>query len=158
MYSLSNRYAKCLRISTWWLPEDFWNPPGDLLGVSWRLPGDFLETSSLKAWKFNCLISNNVKGWGRTRNQACFTDSYGPNRHDKCRFPYIYEGKLYKHCLKSPSPSSKNRRCKQFEQDKGYSAMPKKGESLMIKYNRGRRSTVCYEQKGRVHQKHLGIF
>ena len=28
----------------------------------------------------------------------------------------------------------------------------------MIKYNRGRRSTVCYEQKGGVHQTHLGIF
>ena len=36
--------------------------------------------------------------------------------------------------------------------------MPKKGESLMIKYNRGRRSTVCYEQEGKIHHTHLGIF
>ena len=104
-----------------------------------------LRSSWTLSW-ISCLISYHVKGWGTVRNEDCFTDNFGPNRHDKCRFPYIYEGNLLRHCLKSPSPSSKNRRCKQFEQDKGYSAMPKKGESLMIKYNRGRRSTVCYEQ------------
>ena len=101
-------------------------------------------------------LNSVLKGWGRTRNAGCFTDGYGPNRHDKCRFPYIYEGQEFNQCYNASSPSSKNRRCKQFELDKGH--LPKKGESLMIKYNKGRRSTVCYSKKGRVHQTHLGIF
>ena len=36
--------------------------------------------------------------------------------------------------------------------------MPTEGDSLMIKYNRGRRATVCYNQEGRIHQKYLGMF
>ena len=27
-----------------------------------------------------------VAGWGRTRNDDCFTDNYGPERHTKCRY------------------------------------------------------------------------
>ena len=99
-----------------------------------------------------------VKGWGRTNNEECFTDNFGPNRHDKCRFPFFYEGKLFNDCLKFPSPSSKNRICQQFEQEKGKSSMPTEGDSLMIKYNKGKRPTVCYNQEGRVHQKYLGTF
>ena len=30
--------------------------------------------------------------------------------------------------------------------DKGKEAMPKEGESLMIKYNKGKRKTVCYSE------------
>ena len=26
-----------------------------------------------------------VAGWGRTRNEDCFTDNYGPERHTRCR-------------------------------------------------------------------------
>jgi hypothetical protein len=26
-----------------------------------------------------------VSGWGRTRNDDCFTDNFGPERHTKCR-------------------------------------------------------------------------
>ena len=98
------------------------------------------------------------QGWGRIRNEDCFTDNFGPNRHDRCRFPFFYEGKLYRNCLTNPSPSSKNRRCQQLEQEKGKSSMPTEGDSLMIKYNRGRRATVCYNQEGRVHQKYQGMF
>ena len=38
--------------------------------------------------------------------------------------------------------------CKDFEQSKGIMAMPKKGESLMIKH--GKRHTICYYKGGRV--------
>ena len=54
-----------------------------------------------------------------------------------------------------PSPSSKNRICQQLEQEKGESSMPTKDDSLMIKYNRGKRATVCYNKGGRVDQKCL---
>ena len=112
-------------------------------------------------WTFSgtsCLISYLVKGWGRVRNEDCFTDNFGPNRHDKCRFPFFYDGKLLNSCLMVPSPSSKNRICQQLEQEKGKSSMPTDGDSLMIKYQKGRKLTVCYNQEGRVHQKYLGIF
>ena len=36
-----------------------------------------------------------VSGWGRLRNEDCFTNDYGPNRHTRCRFPFIYEGTTY---------------------------------------------------------------
>ena len=113
-------------------------------------------------WTFSgtsCLISYLVKGWGRVRNEDCFTDNFGPNRHDKCREPFFYEGKRLKGCqMDKPSPSSKNRICQQLEQEKGKSSMPTDGDSLMIKYQKGRKLTVCYNQEGRVHQKYLGTF
>ena len=113
-------------------------------------------TSSEGALENSCLISNYIKGWGRVSNEDCFTDDFGPNRHDKCRKPFYYEGKLYEGCQKTiESPSSKNRRCQQLEQEKGNSSMPTEGDSLMIKYNRGRRATVCYNKEGRVDQKCL---
>ena len=99
-----------------------------------------------------------LKGWGHTRNddiyndktnkthEVCFTNNNGPNRHTMCRFPFFYKGMLYNQCLKTPSPSSGNRRCRQFKADKGKEAMPKEGESLMIKYNKGKRKTVCYSE------------
>ena len=86
-------------------------------------------------------------GWGRTKNEDCFTNNYGPNRHDRCRFPFYYNGHKFNQCIKdNPSPSSGNRRCKQFKIDQGEDAMPREGESIKIKYNRGRRSTVCYSE------------
>ena len=57
-----------------------------------------------------------------------------------------------------PSPSSKNRICQQLEQEKGKSSMPTDGDSLMIKYLKGRKLTVCYNKEGRVHQKYSGTF
>ena len=102
------------------------------------------------------LMSNHVKGWGTVRNEDCFTDNFGPNRHDKCREPFFYEGRLLKGCQTTlPSPSSKNRICQQLEQEKGESSMPTKDDSLMIKYNKGKRATVCYNKGGRVDQKCL---
>ena len=88
-----------------------------------------------------------VKGWGYTKNEDCFTNNNGPNKHAKCRFPFIYKGKYWKDCIKNPSPSKGDRRCQQFKADKGIEAMPKEGESLMIKYNRGRSKTVCYSDR-----------
>ncbi len=35
-----------------------------------------------------------VAGWGLTRNAECFTDNFGPERHARCRFPFIFNGKL----------------------------------------------------------------
>ena len=88
-----------------------------------------------------------VGGWGRLRNEDCFTDNFGPNRHDKCRSPFYYNGKLFHGCITNmSSPSAGNKRCQQFKLAKGDEAMPKKGESLMIQFNRGKRSTICYHQ------------
>ena len=53
-------------------------------------------------------------------------------------------GRKHYQCLTNQSPSSGNKRCMQFEKDKGVEAMPKSGNSLKIVYNRGKRSTVCY--------------
>ncbi len=33
-----------------------------------------------------------VAGWGLTRNEECFTDNFGPERHARCRFPFIFNG------------------------------------------------------------------
>ena len=33
-----------------------------------------------------------VAGWGLTRNEDCFTDNFGPERHARCRFPFKYKG------------------------------------------------------------------
>ena len=85
-----------------------------------------------------------VAGWGRLRNEDCFTDDHGPNRHARCRFDYFYQGKLYDRCNYMPSPTIGNKRCQQFKLDKGKRAMPKPGETLMIMYNKKQRSTVCY--------------
>ncbi len=35
-----------------------------------------------------------VAGWGLTRNAECFTDNFGPERHARCRFPFIFNGNL----------------------------------------------------------------
>ena len=83
-------------------------------------------------------------GWGQIRNDACMTDNNGPNRHEQCRFPFIYENKLKHSCQLTTSPSTKNKRCQQFKLDKGLKAMPQKGQSLMILYNRQKRATKCY--------------
>ncbi len=41
-----------------------------------------------------------VAGWGRARNKDCFTDNAGPNRHDRCRSTFIYEGQKRTGCIK----------------------------------------------------------
>ena len=86
------------------------------------------------------------EGWGRTKNEGCFTNDNGPNRHDRCRFPFYYNGRQFSSCLKAPSPSKGNKRCQQFKADKGKEAMPKEGKSIKIIYGRGKRSTICYSE------------
>lgn len=87
-----------------------------------------------------------VAGWGRIRNDECFTDDHGPSRHAKCRFPFIFKGEKYYGCTTKPSPSRGNKRCQQFRKEKGEKAMPGQGDSIMILYNKKKRSTVCYHE------------
>jgi hypothetical protein len=77
-----------------------------------------------------------VAGWGRLRNEGCFTDDFGPNRHHRCKFPSYYKGKKVMSCQKNESPSAGNIRCQQFKMDKGAKAMPKQGELIRILYNK----------------------
>ena len=96
--------------------------------------------------------------WEKRRNKEdCVTNANGPNKHHRCRFPFFYKGRLWNQCVKSSSPSSGNRICKQFKADKGKEAMPKEGESIMIeyeekrggkrtKYYRERKTTICYSE------------
>ena len=85
-----------------------------------------------------------VAGWGNTANDDCFTDNFGPERHAKCRFPFIYKGLEMESCMSSKTPSANNKKCQQFIESKGQKAAPKKGESVMIMYGRKRRKTICY--------------
>ena len=55
-----------------------------------------------------------VAGWGLLKNEQCFTNNFGPERHMKCRKYYNFQRKTYSGCHKSLSPSSKNKRCKQL--------------------------------------------
>ena len=61
-----------------------------------------------------------VAGWGRTKNypNSCFTNDFGPTRHTQCMFPFIYNGKKHKNCLKIPSPSSGNIRLAKLNRKK----------------------------------------
>ena len=129
----------------------------ELMRTSWRLHGTCYFLKKI------CLIINHITGWGIKRNDEtnypCNTDSSGPAVYASCRFPFyhlkrIKGNKLYgkdKKCVTGPTPSSYDKRCKEFEQSKGKSSMPKRGKSLMIKYNNGKRSTVCYYKGGGVH-------
>ena len=96
-----------------------------------------------------------VAGWGTLRNRdtgtrECYTNDDGPERHKRCRFPFIYEGKTYSDCIRNqPSPSSTNKFCQEFKRQEGEGAMPRPGESLMLWYNIKSRYTLCYyEGKG----------
>ncbi|TRY79426.1 hypothetical protein TCAL_10763 [Tigriopus californicus] len=85
-----------------------------------------------------------VAGWGLTRNDDCFTDNYGPERHARCRFPFLYRGVSVESCIKAESPSSSNKKCRQFEMTMGKDHLPSKGQSLMIVYGRKKKRTLCY--------------
>lgn len=111
------------------------------------LPICFQQTPNAYENIYNSVVY--VAGWGRLRNEDCFTDNQGPNRHDRCRFPFIYNNKKYDHCITDQeSPSFGNRRCKQFRTSKN---LKKINEPVMILYNRKRRSTVCYKEETTTH-------
>ena len=77
-------------------------------------------------------------------NDDCFTDNFGPERHAKCRFPFIYKGLEIESCMTSQTPSAENKKCQQFKKAMGENAMPKKGESVMILYGKTKKKTICY--------------
>jgi hypothetical protein len=47
-------------------------------------------------------------------------------------------------CQPAQTPSATNKRCQQMKKQLGEDVMPKAGESLMIMYNKGKKSTICY--------------
>ena len=57
-----------------------------------------------------------VAGWGYTKNPgACFTNNFGPERHVKCRKYFVNTNREVREgCIHSSTPSSVNKRCKQF--------------------------------------------
>ena len=115
-------------------------------------------------------MSYHVKGWGKIRNDFerfelrldCVTDNFGPERHIQCRNYYKHEGKMGEGCQKTPSPSSKNKKCRLFKKYRGKNqSLPKKGESLKIQYKNSKGklvSTKCYYMKSKVYQPYLRIF
>jgi len=64
-------------------------------------------------------------GFGRRRQSRCVTDTKGPEVFKLCSYPaeqcnhrsltcgvkFTYENKEHKHCIKTPTPSSKNKVC-----------------------------------------------
>ena len=49
-------------------------------------------------------------------------------------------------CIKAESPSSQNRKCRQFHDSMGDETMPKKGESILIMYGKSNKKTICYDR------------
>jgi hypothetical protein len=62
-----------------------------------------------------------VAGWGlhgaATEEQECATGEMGPDPNSKCKFPFFIDNKggvPYNQCLKTKSPSRKNKDCQEF--------------------------------------------
>ena len=57
-----------------------------------------------------------VAGWGYTKHPgSCFTNNFGPERHVKCRKYFVDTNREVREgCILSSTPSSVNKRCKQF--------------------------------------------
>ena len=62
-----------------------------------------------------------VAGWGlhgaATEEQECATGEMGPDPISKCKFPFFIDnadGVPFNQCLKTKSPSGKNKDCQEF--------------------------------------------
>ena len=56
-----------------------------------------------------------VAGWGMIKNgDSCFTNNFGPERHNKCRKYFEWKKKVREGCIHQSTPSSWNKRCRQF--------------------------------------------
>ena len=58
-----------------------------------------------------------VAGWRSKKEQDCTTGENGPDPFSKCKFPFFIDEQRsmpFSHCLKSKSPSAKNKGCKEL--------------------------------------------
>ena len=95
-----------------------------------------------------------VAGWGATSNVKCITDSKGPNRYLKCRFPFEYQEDIVNDgaCVKGTSPSAEDPICKNFydyQKTKKYERFTKKGPVKVIINKKTRK--LCYSFKSGKH-------
>lgn len=49
-----------------------------------------------------------VAGWGATFSQ-CDSNFHGPSPHAMCKFPFVYNGRVYRDCAMTPPPSADNK-------------------------------------------------
>ena len=59
-------------------------------------------------------------------------------------FPFVVGNQNFSECQTGFSPSYTNKRCAQFVKADKTLVMPVDFQSMMIKYNKGNNSTMCY--------------
>ena len=95
-----------------------------------------------------------VAGWGSTFG-ACDTGSFGPTPHTMCKFPFIFEGRIYNQCSFSPPPSAYNKICKEFFRRNRHINFNDKKEAYKIYFWDKKASlaryTTCYSISGSSH-------
>jgi len=87
-----------------------------------------------------------VAGWGFTKNPgSCFTNNFGPDRHVKCR-KYFFDTnrKVREGCIQSSTPSSLNKRCKQFAMANPHEYPKCPAQSIKIIYKHKTKEIQCY--------------
>ena len=105
------------------------------------LPLKFDKTVDVVKKTSSVGLSVYASGWGRTFS-ACVTDTLGPVKSAKCEFPFSFKGKTFNSCAPIRTPSSKDKKCKDFKK-KNKSLYPKQAGDAVQLLDKST-NTTCY--------------
>ena len=81
-------------------------------------------------YPFDTLGSVYEAGWG-TYDEAK-TGRYGPDPYSKCRFPFIFQNIKLFGCVKMPSPTSLNKLCMDYYENRNRTKLLEKGFDRVV--------------------------